>query len=68
MERLALFGSLLFLTACANPAVDDDDDDFFSTGQSDGIGPDDQADTGFQPNADAPMIIDAEVYCDYTEC
>ena len=69
MERLALFGSLLFLAACGNPAVDDDDDDdFFTTDQGQGIGPGDQEDTGFVPNNDAPMIIDAEVYCDYTEC
>lgn len=67
MQRLALFGGIALLTACGGKAVDDDDDDFFSDNTGNGIG-DIGEDTGYVANADAPVIISADVYCDYTEC
>ncbi|MFT4978884.1 MAG: hypothetical protein ACI8S6_004794 [Myxococcota bacterium] len=67
MQRLALFGGLALLTACGGPAADEDDDDFYSSDAGTGFNTGSE-ETGFQPSADAPFIIDAEVYCDYTEC
>jgi len=67
MKRLALFGGLLALVACGGDVSDEEEDDFFSNGEGALGGNVDDGDD-FVPSADAPVIIAADVYCDYTEC
>lgn len=68
MQRLALFGGIVLLAACGNDVADDDDEDFFSDNNSSGGIGQIAEDTGYVADADAPTIISADVYCDYTEC
>lgn len=71
MERLALFGGILLLSACGGKTTDEDDRDYGDGFQDDGSGgllEEVEPDTGFEASVDAPKILSADVSCDYSEC